>query len=39
MIDKNSLIFGLVLGCIVPVVGFVVVEFIFNQMTPIWPDG
>ena len=33
MIDKNSLIFGLVLGCIVPVVGFVVVEFIFNQST------
>ncbi len=33
MIDKNSLVFGLVLGCIVPVLGFVVVEFIFNLMT------
>ncbi len=33
MIDKNSLVFGLVLGCIVPVLGFVLVEFIFNQMT------
>jgi len=33
MIDKNSLVFGLVLGCIVPVAGFVFIEFIFNQMT------
>ena len=33
MIDKNSLVFGLVLGCIVPVLGFVVVESIFNLMT------
>lgn len=33
MIDKNSLVFGLVLGCIVPVLGFVFVEFIFNLMT------
>jgi len=33
MIEKNSFIFGLVLGCIVPVLGFVAIEFIFNLLT------
>ncbi|MBL0027432.1 MAG: hypothetical protein WBP08_01925 [Saprospiraceae bacterium] len=33
MIDKNSFVFGLLLGCVVPVIGFVVVEFLFNQLT------
>jgi len=33
MIEKNSVLSGLVLGCIVPVLGFIVVEFIFNIMT------
>lgn len=33
MIEKNSLLFGLVLGCIVPVLGFIVFEFIFNTLT------
>jgi hypothetical protein len=33
MIDKNSLLTGLVLGCIVPVFGFIIVEFIFNLLT------
>lgn len=31
--EKNSLLMGLVLGCITPVVGFVVIEFLFDQMT------
>ncbi len=33
MIEKTSIIFGLVLGCIVPVLGFVLIEYIFNTMT------
>jgi hypothetical protein len=33
MIDKNSIIFGLLLGAIVPVGGFVLTEFIFNTLT------
>lgn len=33
MIEKNSLLFGLVLGCIMPVLGFIVIEFIFNSLT------
>ncbi|MBK8054172.1 MAG: hypothetical protein IPK35_13105 [Saprospiraceae bacterium] len=33
--EKNSLLMGLVLGCITPVLGFVVVEFLFEQMT-VW---
>lgn len=31
--EKNSLLTGLVLGCITPVLGFVIVEFLFEQMT------
>jgi|JI7StandDraft_1071085.scaffolds.fasta_scaffold02945_3 hypothetical protein len=39
MIEKNSLLLGLVLGCIVPVLGFVTVEFIFNTLTQMgWMD-
>jgi riboflavin transporter FmnP len=33
MIEKNSIIIGVVLGCIVPVIGFTVVEFLFNMLT------
>lgn len=33
MIEKNSLLLGLVLGCIVPVAGFVIFEFLFNMLT------
>jgi hypothetical protein len=32
MIDKNSVWTGLLLGAVVPVLGFVVVEFIFNLL-------
>jgi amino acid permease len=32
MIDKNSWIFGLLLGAITPVIGFVVVEYIFDLL-------
>jgi hypothetical protein len=32
MIEKNSFIIGIVLGAIVPVIGFVLVEFIFNTL-------
>ncbi len=31
--EKNSLLTGLVLGCVTPVLGFVIVEFLFEQMT------
>lgn len=33
MIEKNSFFTGLVLGAIVPVLGYVVVEFIFGLLT------
>jgi hypothetical protein len=33
MIEKDSLLLGLVLGVIVPVLGFVAIEFIFNTLT------
>ncbi len=33
MIDKNSIFTGLVLGAIVPVLGYIVVEFIFGLLT------
>ena len=33
MMDKNSIVTGLVLGCIVPVLGFIVVQFIFYTLT------
>jgi hypothetical protein len=33
MIDKNSILLGFVLGCIVPVLGYLMVEFIFNTLT------
>lgn len=33
MIDKNSVFTGLVLGAIVPVLGYIVVEFIFGLLT------
>lgn len=33
MMDKNSIVTGLVLGCIVPVLGFVIVQFIFDTLT------
>jgi hypothetical protein len=33
MIDRNSILTGLVLGAIVPVFGFLIVEFIFNTLT------
>ena len=32
MMDKNSIVTGLVLGCIVPVLGFIVVQFIFDTL-------
>ena len=32
MIDKNSVFTGLVLGAIVPVLGYIVVEFIFGLL-------
>ncbi|MBK9737750.1 MAG: hypothetical protein IPO92_23560 [Saprospiraceae bacterium] len=33
MIEKNSIVFGLLLGAVVPVFGFIIVEFIFNTLT------
>ena len=33
MLERNSIITGLVLGCIIPVLGFLAVEFIFNSLT------
>jgi amino acid permease len=33
MTEKNSIIIGLALGAIVPVLGYVAVEFIFNFLT------
>jgi hypothetical protein len=37
--EKDSLLFGLVLGCLVPVLGYAVLEFIFNQLTNLgWLD-
>ncbi|MBK9256944.1 MAG: hypothetical protein IPM42_15790 [Saprospiraceae bacterium] len=33
MTDKNSIVIGLALGAITPVLGFVVIEFIFNTLT------
>jgi hypothetical protein len=33
MIDKNSILTGFVLGCIVPVFGYLAVEFLFNTLT------
>ena len=32
MMDKNSIFTGLVLGAVVPVLGFIVVEFIFSLL-------
>lgn len=40
MTDKNSLLIGFVLGCIVPVLGFVLVEFLFQTGTDAgWIDA
>lgn len=33
MLERNSIVTGLVLGCIVPILGFLLVEFIFNTLT------
>jgi hypothetical protein len=33
MLDRNSIVTGLVVGCIVPVLGFLAVEFIFDTLT------
>lgn len=33
MLERNSIITGLAIGCIVPVLGYIVVEFIFNSLT------
>jgi hypothetical protein len=33
MVERDSVIFGILLGVIVPVLGFVVVEFIFELLT------
>lgn len=33
MIDKNSVFTGLVLGAIVPVLGYIVVEFLFGLLS------
>lgn len=33
MLERNSIFTGLVIGCIVPVLGFMVVQFIFNTLT------
>lgn len=33
MIEKNSIFTGLVLGAIVPVLGYIVVEFLFGLLT------
>ncbi|KXK38122.1 MAG: hypothetical protein J5I52_02240 [Saprospiraceae bacterium] len=33
MIEKDSMLMGFVLGAITPIVGFVVIEFIFNTLT------
>ena len=33
MIDKNSVWTGLLLGAVIPVFGFIIVEFIFNTLT------
>jgi hypothetical protein len=33
MLDKNSIVTGLLLGVIAPVLGFLAVEFIFNTLT------
>ncbi len=35
MLERNSIFTGLVIGCIVPVLGFMVVQFIFDTLTPI----
>lgn len=40
MTDKNSLLLGFTLGCIVPVLGFVAVEFLFQTFTEAgWIDA
>lgn len=33
MLERNSIVTGLVVGCITPVLGFMLVEFIFNTLT------
>jgi len=33
MLDKDSLFTGIIIGVIIPVVGYLVVEFIFNTLT------
>jgi len=35
MIEKNSLFTGLVIGAIVPVLGYIVIEFIFGLLTQV----
>jgi len=35
MIERDSLMFGILLGVIVPILGFVVVEYIFEVLTNI----
>lgn len=40
MTDKNSLLLGFTLGCVVPVLGFVAVEFLFQAFTDAgWMDA
>ncbi len=33
MIERNSIIIGILLGAVVPVIGFITTEFIFNILT------
>ncbi|MFZ1750029.1 MAG: hypothetical protein WAU01_07550 [Saprospiraceae bacterium] len=33
MLERNSILTGFVIGCLFPVLGFVLVEFIFNTLT------
>jgi len=33
MIERNSIMIGILLGAVVPVIGFVVIEFIFDILT------
>lgn len=40
MNDKNSVLIGFVIGAIVPVAGYVVIEFIFDMVTQLgWMDS
>lgn len=40
MLERNSIMTGLVLGCIVPVLGYMIVQFIFDTLTQFgWMDA